>query len=90
VDVYLEVATSLSKILLADASSISIRKALTRQTSSSLLGKLAIGVASQYEMAEGLIKSLPDASKLDSDWRKYIANGALFHQVGDCTMMWWL
>ncbi|CAI2166098.1 17868_t:CDS:2 [Funneliformis geosporum] len=85
-DVLMEIPTSMSKIALADANSIAIRKALMQQTSSSLLAKLAFGVSGHYEMANGLIKSLKDPSKVCSDFRKYISNGTLFHQV--CLHLW--
>ncbi|CAG8502667.1 2796_t:CDS:2 [Ambispora gerdemannii] len=80
-DVLIEMATSISKIALADASSIAIRKALMSQTSSSLLAKLSIGVAGHYEKANGLIKSLKDPQKVCGDFRKYVSYGALFHQA---------
>ncbi|RHZ81352.1 hypothetical protein Glove_121g70 [Diversispora epigaea] len=79
-DVLSELAASMSKVALADSSSIAIRKALMQQTSSSLLAKLSIGVAGRYEMANGLIKSLGDSKKVCGDFRKYVSNGALFHQ----------
>ncbi|CAG8441699.1 2758_t:CDS:2 [Diversispora eburnea] len=63
-DVLSELAASMSKVALADSSSIAIRKALMQQTSSSLLAKLSIGVAGHYEMANGLIKSLGDSKKV--------------------------
>ncbi|CAG8457420.1 4029_t:CDS:2 [Ambispora leptoticha] len=80
-DVLMEMITSISKIALADASSIAIRKALMSRTSSSLLAKLAIGVAGHYEKANGLIKSLKDPQKVCADFRKYVSYGALFHQA---------
>ncbi|CAG8504516.1 9015_t:CDS:10 [Funneliformis caledonium] len=80
-DVVMEIPTSMSKIALADANSIAIRKALMQQTSSSLLAKLAFGVSGHYEMANGLIKSLKDPSKVCSDFRKYVSHGTLFHQA---------
>ncbi|KAG9284243.1 hypothetical protein G9A89_002053 [Geosiphon pyriformis] len=80
-DVMMEISTSISKIALADASSIAIRKALMAKTSSSLLAKLAIGVAGHYEKANGLMKSLKDPQKVCSDFRKYVHVGALFHQA---------
>ncbi|CAG8659399.1 14618_t:CDS:2, partial [Racocetra fulgida] len=43
---------------------VAIRKALMQQTSPSLLAKLAIGVAGHYEMANGLIKSLKESTKV--------------------------
>lgn len=52
-----------------------------QRTTSSLLSKLAFGVSGHYEMANGLIKSLKDSSKICSDFRKYVSYGALFHQV---------
>ncbi|CAG8673055.1 14709_t:CDS:2 [Gigaspora margarita] len=76
-DVLPEISASASKIALADASSIAIRM---RQTTSSLLAKLAIGVAGDYEMANGLIKSLKDSTKVCGDFRKYVSYGVLFHQ----------
>ncbi|CAG8793485.1 32059_t:CDS:2, partial [Racocetra persica] len=79
-DVLTEISSSISKIALADASSVAIRKALMQQTSPSLLAKLAIGVAGQYEMANGLIKSLKESTKVCSDFRKYVSYGVLFHQ----------
>ncbi|CAH1767468.1 11501_t:CDS:2 [Entrophospora sp. SA101] len=79
-DVLTEISTSLSKIALADASSIAIRKALMQQKSSSLLAKLAIGVAVEYESANGLLNSLKDPQKVCGNFRKYVSNGALFHQ----------
>ncbi|CAG8546616.1 7438_t:CDS:2, partial [Acaulospora colombiana] len=79
-DVLSELCMSISKISIADASSIAIRKALMQQTSSSLLAKLAIGAAEYYEMASGLIKSLKDPQKVCYDFRKYVSDGALFHQ----------
>ncbi|CAJ0847408.1 17785_t:CDS:2 [Entrophospora sp. SA101] len=80
-DVLTEISTSLSKIALADASSIAIRKALMQQKSSSLLAKLAIGVAVEYESANGLLNSLKDPQKVCGNFRKYVSNGALFHQI---------
>ncbi|CAG8536088.1 9015_t:CDS:2 [Dentiscutata heterogama] len=68
-DVLAEISASTSKIAFADASSIAIRKALMQQTSPSLLAKLAIGVAGNYEMANGLIKSLKDSTKVCGDFR---------------------
>jgi len=52
-----------------------------QQKSSSLLAKLAIGVAAQYESANGLLNSLKDPQKVCGDFRKYVSNGVLFHQV---------
>ncbi|CAG8610385.1 26025_t:CDS:10 [Dentiscutata erythropus] len=77
-DVLAEISASTSKIAFADASSIAIRKALMQQTSSSLLAKLAIGVAGNYEMANGLIKSLKDSTK--SLGMKFLAKDAYDHQ----------
>ncbi len=57
-----------------------------QQTSSSLLAKLAFGVSEHYEMANGLIKSLKDPSKICSDFRKYVSYGTSFHQV--CLYFW--
>ncbi|CAG8676102.1 13794_t:CDS:2, partial [Acaulospora morrowiae] len=79
-DVLSELSMSLSKISIADASSIAIRKALTQQMSSSLLAKLAIGAAGHYEMTNGLINSLKDPQKVCQDLRKYVSNSILFHQ----------
>ena len=52
-----------------------------QQTTSALLAKLAFGVSGHYEMANGLINSLKDPSKVCSDFRKYVSYGALFNQV---------
>ncbi|CAG8542782.1 1181_t:CDS:2 [Paraglomus occultum] len=80
-DVYSDISASLSKVVLADASSIAIRKHATQRSSSSLSGKLAIGIAGEYETANGLIKSLKDPSKVCTEFKKYVVNGALFHQA---------
>ncbi|EXX59168.1 hypothetical protein RirG_191380 [Rhizophagus irregularis DAOM 197198w] len=88
VDVLMEIPTSISKIALADSTSIAIRKALMQQTTSSLLAKLAFGVSGHYEMANGLIKSLKDPSKVCGDFRKYVSYGALFHQVCFPFFLW--
>ena len=79
--IVLKICIAFNRIVLADASSIAIRKHATQRSSSSLSGKLAIGIAGQYETANGLIKSLKDPSKVCTEFKKYVANGGQFHQV---------
>lgn len=67
---------------LADAQSIAISKALvTGTTSKSLIAKLYMGVAAQYEMAFGLISSISGTQDVSSDLKKYLSDGTQFYKV---------
>ena len=67
---------------LADAQSIAIHKALsTGNISKSLVAKLYMGIAGQYEMALGLISSINGTQDVSTDLKKYMSNGTLFYKV---------
>lgn len=67
---------------LGDAQAIAINKALVAgKVSKSLIAKLYIGVAGQYEMAYGLISSISGAQGVSSDLKKYLYDGAQFYKV---------
>ena len=68
---------------LADAQAIAIKKALaSNNTSKSLIAKLYMGVADQYQMAHGLITSIKGAQdEVSSDLIKYLSDGILFYNV---------
>lgn len=69
---------------LADAQYIAINKALLAgQVSKSLVAKLYIGVAGEYEMAYGLISSIAGAQEVSTDLKKYIYDGVQFYKVGN-------
>ncbi|ORY06294.1 hypothetical protein K493DRAFT_310626 [Basidiobolus meristosporus CBS 931.73] len=80
IDCTREVTTALARITLADAQSIAIRRALQRKSSHSLLAKLTIGVANNYEFSMGLISSLP-RHVVCSIFKKYIGDGIIYHQA---------
>lgn len=67
---------------LADAQSIAINKALDTTTiSKSLIAKLYMGVAGQYEMAYGLISSISGTQEVSTDLKKYLSDGTQFYKV---------
>lgn len=67
---------------LADAQSIAIHKALVTTTiSKSLIAKLYMGVAGQYEMAYGLISSISSTQEVSTDLKKYLSDGTQFYKV---------
>lgn len=67
---------------LADAQSVAISKALTTSTiSKSLVAKLYMGVAGQYEMAFGLISSISGTQDVSTDLKKYLSDGTQFYKV---------
>ncbi|KAI7900737.1 BRO1 domain-containing protein [Cokeromyces recurvatus] len=75
-----EFPVALSKMALADAQSISINRALaTNNVSKSLIAKLFIGVAGQYEMACSLISTLNQ--DISTELKKYLADGTLFYKA---------
>ncbi|ORX47424.1 hypothetical protein DM01DRAFT_1339055 [Hesseltinella vesiculosa] len=79
-----DVSVALSKMTMADAQSVAINKALCfGNLSKSLAAKLYLGVASQYEMAYGLISSLKSGGgqEVASDIKKYILDGTLFYKA---------
>lgn len=72
---------------LADAQYIAINKALLAgQVSKSLVAKLYIGVAGEYEMAYGLISSIAGAQEVSTDLKKYIYDGVQFYKVSVCVL----
>lgn len=77
-ELHRELVLALSKLLLADAQSISIRKAQGK-TSTALLAKLAIGAAGNFESARGLIYTIKGG--VAPDLKKYISDGANFHDA---------
>ncbi|CDS13494.1 hypothetical protein LRAMOSA05670 [Lichtheimia ramosa] len=77
-----ELPAALSKMALADAQYIAINKALLAgQVSKSLVAKLYIGVAGEYEMAYGLISSIAGAQEVSTDLKKYIYDGVQFYKA---------
>ncbi|KAI9496417.1 BRO1 domain-containing protein [Zychaea mexicana] len=77
-----ELPVALSKMALADAQYIAINKALlTGNVSKSLVAKLYIGVAGQYEMAYGLVSSISGTQEVSTDLKKYIFDGAQFYKA---------
>ncbi|KAG0167535.1 hypothetical protein DFQ30_005970 [Apophysomyces sp. BC1015] len=77
-----ELPTALSKMALADAQSTAISKALVSSNlSKSLIAKLYIGVAGQYEMAHGLISSISGGHEVSSDLKKYLSDGSQFYMA---------
>lgn len=69
---------------LADAQSVAINKALTTSTiSKSLVAKLYMGVAGQYEMAFGLISSISGTQDVSTDLKKYLSDGTQFYKVSE-------
>lgn len=72
----------LLRMALADAQSIAISKALvSSKLSKSLIAKLYIGVAGEYEMAYGLISSISGGHEVCSDLKKYLLDGSQFYMV---------
>ncbi|CEP19471.1 hypothetical protein [Parasitella parasitica] len=72
---------ALSKMALADAQAIAIDKALvTSGISKSLVAKLYMGVAGQYEMVYGLIVSI-DTQDVSTDLKRYLSHGTLFYKA---------
>ncbi|KAI8350595.1 BRO1 domain-containing protein [Choanephora cucurbitarum] len=77
-----EFPIALSKMALADAQSIAIHKALsTGNISKSLVAKLYMGIAGQYEMALGLVSSINGTQDVSTDLKKYMSNGTLFYKA---------
>ncbi|KAF7730444.1 hypothetical protein EC973_002251 [Apophysomyces ossiformis] len=77
-----ELSTALSKMALADAQSIAISNALLdSKFSNSLIAKLYIGVAGQYEMSYGLISSISNGQEVSSDLKKYLSDGSQFYMA---------
>ncbi|GAA5798808.1 hypothetical protein HPULCUR_004214 [Helicostylum pulchrum] len=77
-----EFSVALSKMALADAQSIAINKALDTTTiSKSLIAKLYMGVAGQYEMAYGLISSISGTQEVSTDLKKYLSDGTQFYKA---------
>ncbi|KAI8879646.1 hypothetical protein K501DRAFT_256397 [Backusella circina FSU 941] len=77
-----EFPVALSKMALADAQAIAINKALvTSNISNSLVAKLYMGVAGQYEMAYGLISSITATQDVSTDLKKYLSDGTLFYKA---------
>ncbi|KAL7309167.1 hypothetical protein PS15m_011280 [Mucor circinelloides] len=77
-----EFPVALSKMALADAQAIAINKALvTSNISKSLIAKLYMGVAGQYEMAYGLISSISGTQDVSTDLKKYLSDGTLFYKA---------
>ncbi|KAG1052302.1 hypothetical protein G6F46_003853 [Rhizopus delemar] len=78
-----EFPAALSKMTLADAQAVAINKALmSNSTSKSLIAKLYIGVADQYQMAYGLITSINGAhDPVSTDLIKYLTDGVLFYKA---------
>ncbi|KAI8374391.1 BRO1-like domain-containing protein [Radiomyces spectabilis] len=77
-----ELPVALSKMALADAQAVAITKALsTGNLSKSLVAKLYIGIAGQYEMAHGLISSMTATQEVSSDLKKYLLDGAQFYKA---------
>lgn len=77
-----EFPVALSKMALADAQSVAINKALTTSTiSKSLVAKLYMGVAGQYEMAFGLISSISGTQDVSTDLKKYLSDGTQFYKA---------
>lgn len=71
----------ISRLAAADAQSAAISKALIHsKVSNSLVAKLYIGVATQYETANGLLSSLP-SSEIASDLKRYLSDGTAFYKV---------
>jgi hypothetical protein len=67
---------------LADAQSIALNKALLTTTiSKSLIAKLYMGVAGQYEMASGLISSMKGTQDVSTELKKYLSDGTLFYKA---------
>lgn len=67
---------------LADAQSIALNKAmLTTTISKSLVAKLYMGVAGQYEMASGLISSMKGTQDVSTELKKYLSDGTLFYKA---------
>lgn len=67
---------------LADAQSIALNKALLTTTiSKSLIAKLYMGVAGQYEMASGLINSIKSTQDVSTELKKYLSDGTMFYKV---------
>ncbi|KAI9276027.1 BRO1 domain-containing protein [Sporodiniella umbellata] len=78
-----EFSLALSKMTLADTQAIAINKALlSNNTSKSLIAKLHMGVADQYQMAYGLITSIKGThDPVSSDLIKYLADGISFYKT---------
>ncbi|KAI8975183.1 BRO1 domain-containing protein [Mycotypha africana] len=78
-----EFAIALSKMTLADAQAVAISKALvTSNISKSLTAKLYMGVVDQYEMAFGLINSIPSGTQeVTTDLKKYLSDGTLYYKA---------
>ncbi|GAB5591424.1 hypothetical protein Unana1_06324 [Umbelopsis nana] len=81
IELHKDTATALSKLAAADAQSAAISKALIHsKVSNSLVAKLYIGVATQYETANGLLSSLP-SSEIASDLKRYLSDGTAFYKA---------
>jgi hypothetical protein len=77
----LTVTLFLHRLAAADAQSAAISKALVHsKVSSSLIAKLYMGVANQYDTANGLLSSLPN-SEIASDLKRYLSDGTAFYKV---------
>jgi hypothetical protein len=71
----------LLRLAAADAQSAAISKALVHsKVSNSLIAKLYMGVANQYDTANGLLSSLPN-SEIASDLKRYLSDGTAFYKV---------
>lgn len=69
------------RLAAADAQSAAISKALVHsKVSNSLIAKLYMGVANQYDTANGLLSSLP-SSEIASDLKRYLSDGTAFYKV---------
>ncbi|KAM3586391.1 hypothetical protein VKS41_002910 [Umbelopsis sp. WA50703] len=81
IELHKDTATALSKLAAADAQSAAISKALIHsKVSNSLVAKLYMGVANQYETANGLLSSLP-SSEVASDLKRYLSDGTSFYKA---------
>jgi hypothetical protein len=77
----LNIIASHCRLAAADAQSAAISKALIHsKVSNSLVAKLYMGVANQYETANGLLSSLP-SSEVASDLKRYLSDGTSFYKV---------
>ncbi|KAI7870872.1 hypothetical protein BDF14DRAFT_1770632 [Spinellus fusiger] len=77
-----EFLVALSKMTLADAQSVAICKALVNKSlSNALTAKLYIGVAEQYEIANGLISSIQGNQEVSSDLKRYFVDGSQFYKA---------
>ncbi|KAI9286800.1 BRO1-like domain-containing protein [Umbelopsis sp. AD052] len=81
IELHQDAAMALSKLAAADAQSAAISKALVHsKVSSSLIAKLYMGVANQYDTANGLLSSLPN-SEIASDLKRYLSDGTAFYKA---------